>query len=102
MNVEDLQYIDMKITELDLEKLGFEKVVVSPEDSGDATGYYYFVFDLSETNPDLSLISMESDKIQDDTWKVQLLDTPDYEFADRDQLRSFIENMLKHRREVAL
>lgn len=85
----------MKITELDLEKLGFDKVVVSPEDSGDAAGYYYFEYDLSDTNTEFCLISMESDKIVNDTWLVQLFETPDYEFNDRDALREFIEFMLK-------
>tara|TARA_R110000868_G_scaffold173842_1_gene410252 strand:+ start:60 stop:329 length:270 start_codon:yes stop_codon:yes gene_type:complete len=88
----------MKITELDLEKMGFDKIVVSPEESGDATGYYYFEYELSEVNNEFCLISVESDKVTDDTWKVQLFQTPDYEFGDRDDLRLFIECISKFKR----
>lgn len=89
----------MKITELDLERLGFDKVVVSPEESGDANGYYYFEYDLSDTNGNFCLISIESEKVVDDAWKVQLFETPDYEFVDRDLLREFINLILTFKKE---
>ena len=92
----------MKITELDLQKLGFEKHVVSPEESGGATGYYYYEYELSSCNNEFSLISMESDRIQDDTWKVKLFQTDDYVFDDRTLLADFITCINKHRNIVAL
>lgn len=92
----------MKITELDLIKLGFSKVVVGPEESGTPHGYYYFEYELSECNNDFCLISMESDRITDDSWKVKLFQVNDYEFSDRIELAEFIESVVKHKKPVAL
>ena len=92
----------MKITEMDLERLGFEKIVVSPEESGDATGYYYYEYELSDRNTDFCLISIESAKVVDDSWKVQLFEVADYEFSDRFKLREFIEFIIKHKKEPSL
>lgn len=92
----------MKITELDLVKLGFNKVVVGPEESGTPHGYYYFEYELSECNNDFCLISMESDRITDDSWKVKLFQVNDYEFSDRIELAEFIESVVKHKKPVAL
>lgn len=92
----------MKITQLDLEKLGFTKIVVSPEESGDTTGYYYYEYELSDSNADFCLISIESEKAIDDHWKVQLFDVPDYEFSDRFKLREFVEFIINYKKEVKL
>lgn len=92
----------MKITELDLVKLGFSKIVVSPEESGTPHGYYYFEYELSECNNDFSLISMESDRVTDDSWKVKLFQVNDYEFSDRIELAEFIQSVVKHKKQVAL
>lgn len=92
----------MKITELDLEKMGFSKRVVSPEESGDATGYYYYELELSDFNTDFCLISMESTQIVNDTWKVKLFQTDDYVFDDRESLYSFISNVVVHKIPVQL
>ena len=92
----------MRITEMDLERLGFEKIVVSPEESGDTTGYYYYEYELSDRNTDFCLISIESAKVVDDSWKVQLFEVPDYEFSDRFKLREFIELIVKHKKEPSL
>jgi hypothetical protein len=92
----------MKITELDLQKLGFEKHVVSPEESGGATGYYYYEYDLSECNDNFCLISMESDQVHDDTWRVKLFQTSDYEMTDREELADFIKSITKFKKPVAL
>ena len=85
----------MKITELDLEKLGFQKVVVGPEESGSSQGYYFYEYPLSEDNENLVLVSEDSDEIQDDSWIVQLFDTADYTFTNREDLREFIQMMKK-------
>jgi hypothetical protein len=85
----------MKITELDLEKLGFQKVVIGPEESGSLKPFYFYEYKLSEDNENLVLVSEDSDEIQDDSWIVQLFDTHDYTFTNREDLREFIEMMNK-------
>lgn len=87
----------MRITELDLEKLGFQKVVVTPEESGDPQGFYFYEYQLSDDNENLVLVSEDSDEIQDGFWIVQLFDTADYTFEERESLREFIEMMNKFR-----
>jgi len=90
----------MRITEIDLEQLGFTKCVVSPEESGTPNGYYYYELELSDINNDFSLISMESDKIIDDTWKVKVFQVDDYEFDTREDLRDFVFQMFKHKKNI--
>lgn len=92
----------MKIRELDLIAIGFEKVVVTPEQSGDPHGWYYYELNLSEYNDNFSLISQESDKISDDIWKVKLFETPEYEFDDRNKLQEFVSLLLKFKKDVDL
>jgi hypothetical protein len=92
----------MKITELDLQKLGFSKVVVGPQDAGTILGYYYYELELSSCNTDFCLISMESDNIKEDTWYVKLFETDDYKFSDREELKSFIEAILPFKKQAEL
>lgn len=92
----------MKITELDLEKLGFAKIVVTPEESGETQGYYYYDYELSDTNSDFSLISIESDKVVDDTWRVKLFQVDDYELLSREELTEFLQTILKFKKEPRL
>jgi len=92
----------MKIKEIDLIAFGFEKVVVSPEESGDAHGWYYYELELSNTNENFCLISQESDKISNDIWKVKLFETAEYEFEDRDKLLEFITCLFKFKKDLDL
>jgi hypothetical protein len=87
----DLKYGNsLKIRELDLIKLGFSKRVASPEESGDAHGYYYYELNLSDENEDFCLISQESKDIQHDCWKVKIFKVDDYVIEDRVKLKNFI------------
>jgi hypothetical protein len=92
----------MRIREIDLNALGFEKVVVSPEESGDTNGWYYYEFNFSEVNDNFCLISQESDRVKDDIWKVKLFETPEYEFDDRERLQTFIKLMLEFKKDLDL
>jgi hypothetical protein len=51
----------------DLEEVGFERVFVSKEESGNKNDYYYYKY---EINGDVILQSNESDTINNNTWKV--------------------------------
>lgn len=87
----------MKIAELDLVKLGFDKVVITPEESGDPTGYYFYEYPLSDNNSELVLISTDSDEVKNDNWVVKIFDTDDYVFDKREDLKELIEMFNKFR-----
>lgn len=88
----------MFISDMDLERLGFEKHVVSPEESGTVNGYYYYELPLSDTNTDFCLISQESDQVKNGAYLVKLFQTDDYVFSDRMDLRRFVEAVLSHKK----
>ena len=92
----------MKITELDLEKLGFDKIVVTPEEAGDDYGYYYYEYELSDRNDNFVLLSIESAKVIDDSWRVKLFETDDYELLSREELTEFLHTILKFKKEPRL
>ena len=92
----------MKITELDLEKLGFDKIVVTPEEAGDDYGYYYYEYELSDRNDNFVLLSIESTKVLDDSWRVKLFETDDYELLSREELAEFLQTILKFKKEPRL
>ena len=51
----------------DLEEVGFERVFVSKEESGNKNDYFYYKY---EINSDVILTSIESDMINNNQWKV--------------------------------
>lgn len=51
----------------ELTEAGFDKVIVTKEESGDQNDYYYYSY---EINSDVILISNESDEINNNQWKV--------------------------------
>jgi|APGre2960657404_1045060.scaffolds.fasta_scaffold250272_2 hypothetical protein len=92
----------MVIRELDLQQLGFEKVVITPEESGDPLGFYYYELSLSDENENFCLVSQESDKVNDDIWMVKLFETGDYIFQMRDELKDFISSVLKYKKSITI
>lgn len=67
----------MKITERDLEKLGFQRELVSTEESG-TDSFYYFVREFPDSRGNdhspFSLISNASDERLGDEWNVSVFD----------------------------
>lgn len=65
----------MKITEKDLEKLGFQRELVLAEESGDSP-YYYFVREFPDSKgrdyTPFSLITNASDEWVSDEWDVSI------------------------------
>lgn len=57
------------MTEQDLKDLGFEKVNVSEEDSGD-NAYYYYLYCIAG----LQLMSDSDDNVKNSDWAIQLFD----------------------------
>jgi len=51
----------------ELTEAGFDKVIVTKEESGDQNDYYYYSY---EINSDVILVSNGSDEINNNQWKV--------------------------------
>ena len=63
------------ITEQDLIALGFERVDVTPEESGEGP-YYYYIKDILEDDDDcpaITLISDASDVLKNGEWAIEFL-----------------------------
>lgn len=51
----------------ELIEAGFDKIIVTKEESGDKNDYYYYSY---EINSDVILVSNGSDEINNNQWKV--------------------------------
>lgn len=77
------------ITEKDLLAMGFEKIQVTPEESGDPEGYYYFCYELGNGECLLTQANKERDAI---FYSVEFLNIPDLgKFWQSFDVRSLIE-----------
>ena len=72
-----------------LVNLGFERIDVSAEESGD-NAFYYYTKDFGEKNV-LSLISTTNDQVEDGEWYVEVFEDDVTEIDDEDDLKDFIE-----------
>ena len=75
--------------EQDLIDLGFERVDVSAEESGDKP-FFYYVKDFGETNV-LSLISPPNDEVKDGEWYVEVFEDDSIRIDKLKDLEDFIE-----------
>lgn len=73
------------MTELNIKKLGFQRVDVSAEESGDYP-FYYYGYKIGH----IDLISNSNDNIQDDKWIVEILEGG-IQFHDYNELKSVIK-----------
>lgn len=71
----------------ELIEIGFDKISVSIEESGDKTSYYFYRLILPN---DIMLTSSENDNVINDNWSVYLFELG-YKFSNIDQIRSFIK-----------
>ena len=78
--------------EHDLISLGFERVDVSAEDSGDEA-FYYFTLDLTRSG--LSLISCDDADAKEHGWFVELFDYEGVRFESYQDLITFIQLIKK-------
>ena len=74
--------------EKDLIALGFERVDVSEEQSGDQA-FYYYVYGFG--NGSLSLISPANDEIKNNKWSVALFEDETIEFNNSSDLMGLID-----------
>ena len=74
--------------EKELIALGFERVDVSAEDSGD-TAFHYYTYDFG--NGSFSLISNSSDAVVDGKWIVEVFEDDSIRFTNSSDLMGLID-----------
>ena len=79
------------MTESDLTKLGFNKVEVNDLESQNGYDYFYYTLEIFEN---LTLCSVDSDRVQDGNWYVMNLDWPDnFRLQSPQELLSFLQTV---------
>lgn len=77
------------MTESDLTNLGFNKVEVNDLDSQNGYDYFYYTLEIFDN---LTLCSVDSDRVQDGNWYVMNLDWPDnFRLQSPQELLSFLQ-----------
>lgn len=77
------------MTEKDLIALGFERVDVTKEESGNPNDWYYYIYKFAQH---LELISSDSDEAKKEGWYVEFFDVEsEIRFKSRIQLLDLIE-----------
>jgi hypothetical protein len=79
------------MTENDLIDLGFNKVEVKDSESQNGYNYYYFVFEVFNN---LTLNSIDSDRVEKDNWYVYNLEWPDqFRINDKEHFIQFLQTV---------
>lgn len=81
------------MTEIELVDLGFKRVEISPEESGDGKGFYYYTYDLSENDYTFALMSNENDNTINGKWWVKFMEVDDYTYFDKNVVSSIINSI---------
>ena len=81
------------MTERELQKIGFKKEVVCPDESGMDDNYHYYTYDIAEG---INLITPANDEIINEDWYVEFFDTtPSIRFKDLKDLMDVINILEK-------
>ena len=80
--------ISKMIKEEELLKLGFERVDVSKEESGDK-GFHYYTYDIGHGV--ISLITQSNDEIENDDWHVEVFNDTSIRFETIEDVTKFIQ-----------
>jgi hypothetical protein len=83
------------MTEEQLIGLGFERVDVSSEESGE-NSYYYYAYELVNG---FGLITPANDELENDKWFVEVFEFPDLKLREYDKLITFM-NSIKQGNEI--
>ena len=79
------------MTENDLTNLGFNKVEIKDLDSQNGYDYFYYTLEIFEN---LTLCSVDSDRVQDDNWYVVNLDWPEqFKLQTPQEVQSFLQSV---------
>ena len=76
------------IKEEELVKLGFERVDVSEEESGDKP-FHYYTYDIG--NGTISLITQSNDEVEKDNWHVEVFEDTSIRFETIEDITKFIQ-----------
>ena len=76
------------MTEQELIELGFERVDVSKQESGDKA-FYYYTYDIG--NGTISLISQSNDEVENSNWHVEVFEYTSIRFETIEDLTEFIQ-----------
>ena len=74
--------------EQDLIQLGFERVDVSEEESGDKP-FHYYTYDIG--NSTISLITQSNDEVENDNWHVEVFNDTSIRFETLEDITKFIQ-----------
>lgn len=79
------------MTENDLTILGFNKVEIKDKDSQNGYDYFYYVLDVFNN---LTLCSVDSDRVENDNWYVTNLEWPDhFKLQNLLEVQSFLQSV---------
>ena len=79
------------MTENELTDLGFNKVEVNDLESQNGYDYYYYTLDVFNN---LTLISVDNDRVESENWYVYNLDWPDqFKLQTVDQVQHFLQSV---------
>lgn len=81
------------MTEIELIDLGFKRVEISPEESGDGKGFYYYIYELSENNYTFCLMSNENDNTINGKWWVKFMEVDEYQYFDKKVVGTIINSI---------
>jgi len=79
--------------EQDLVELGFERIDVSAEESGDEA-FYYYTYDFTK---DFSMISSDNDQAEEEGWFVEIFDYSGIRFFQKEDLKVLIDLINKNK-----
>jgi len=83
------------MTERELQKIGFKKVIVYPDESGMDNIYHYYTYDVVEG---INLITPANDEIIDDSWYVEFFNTmPIIRFKNANELQTLIKILTQNK-----
>jgi hypothetical protein len=79
------------MTENELTELGFNKVEINDLESQNGYDYYYYTLDVFNN---LTLISVDNDRVEGENWYVYNLDWPDqFKLQTVDQVQHFLHSV---------
>ena len=79
--------------EQDLVDLGFERIDVSAEESGDEA-FYYYTYDFTKH---FSMISNDNDQAEKEGWLVEIFDYSDIRFHQKEDVKVLIDLINKNK-----